>query len=107
MMKQSGDSCDSWILLVVLCSLGVRRQPSHPARSILTYCRTLKILPCALDSDIPNTFDRLTEMAVPSLTVRPIQPPADSDIDFGAEIEGANLETLTGREPTLSYGSFD
>lgn len=31
-----------------------------------------------------------------SLTIRPFQPPPGSDIDFGAEIRGAELENLTG-----------
>lgn len=35
-------------------------------------------------------------MAVLPLTVRPLQPPPGSSIDFGAEIEGVDLENLTG-----------
>jgi hypothetical protein len=56
--------------------------------------------PCALKPDIPNTS---SEMAVLPLTVRPIQPPPGSDIDFGAEIEGANLENLTGMRRCFTY----
>lgn len=35
-------------------------------------------------------------MAVLPLTVRPLQPPPGSSIDFGAEIQGVDLENLTG-----------
>lgn len=35
-------------------------------------------------------------VAVLPPTVRPLQPPKGSDIDFGAQIEGVDLENLTG-----------
>jgi hypothetical protein len=35
-------------------------------------------------------------MAVLPLTVRPVRPPLGSDIDFGADIQGVDLENLTG-----------
>lgn len=35
-------------------------------------------------------------MTVLPLTVRPLQPPPGSSIDFGAEIQGVDLENLTG-----------
>lgn len=35
-------------------------------------------------------------MAVLPLTVRPLQAPPGSSIDFGAEIQGVDLESLTG-----------
>jgi hypothetical protein len=35
-------------------------------------------------------------MAVLPLTVRPLQTPPGSSIDFGAEIQGVDLENLTG-----------
>lgn len=35
-------------------------------------------------------------MAVMSPIVSPIQPPPGSDVDFGAQIDGVNLENLTG-----------
>jgi len=35
-------------------------------------------------------------MAVLPQTVRPLQPPAGSKVNFGAEIDGIDLENLTG-----------
>lgn len=35
-------------------------------------------------------------MAVLPTTVRPIQPPPGSQINFGAQIEGVDLENLSG-----------
>jgi hypothetical protein len=35
-------------------------------------------------------------MAVLPLTITPLQPPPGSDIDFGAEIRGVDLEKLNG-----------
>jgi hypothetical protein len=35
-------------------------------------------------------------MAVLPPTVHPIQPPSGSQIDFGAQIEGIDLENLSG-----------
>jgi hypothetical protein len=35
-------------------------------------------------------------VAVLPPTVHPLQPPQGSDIDFGAQIEGVDLENLTG-----------
>lgn len=35
-------------------------------------------------------------MAVLPLTVRPLERPPGSNIDFGAEIQGIDLERLTG-----------
>jgi hypothetical protein len=35
-------------------------------------------------------------MAVLPPTVQPIQPPTGSEIDFGAQIEGIDLENVTG-----------
>lgn len=34
-------------------------------------------------------------------TVTPLQPPKGSDIDFGAQIEGVDLENLTGKQHRL------
>ena len=34
-------------------------------------------------------------------TVTPLQPPKGSDIDFGAQIEGVDLENLTGTKSHL------
>lgn len=35
-------------------------------------------------------------MAVIPLTVRPLQPPPGSSINFGAQVDGLDLENLTG-----------
>lgn len=44
-------------------------------------------------------------MAVLPLTVRPLQPPPGSSIDFGAEIQGVDLENLTGSWIPINYKS--
>jgi hypothetical protein len=41
-------------------------------------------------------------MAVMTLSTRPVQAPAESEVDFGVQISGVDLEQLTGTVQDIS-----
>ena len=43
-------------------------------------------------------------MAVLPPSIRPLQPPAGSKINFGAQIDGIDLENLTGSLTIVVFG---
>jgi hypothetical protein len=104
----TGDQATDCLPMRLAYKFGMHRRPclsrllhpgsfgrSYTARSDPNY--KLNFLPVGLS--VPKlarrTFMSAT-MTVTLPTVRPLQPPKGSDLDFGAQIDGIDLENLTG-----------
>lgn len=87
---------------------GMRRRPCLSRRPHLGFLGRLytarldsnyklPFLPVRLSVPKPTRRTAMSAtMTVTLPTVRPLQPPKGSDIDFGAQIDGLDLENLTG-----------